>query len=408
MKKILFSLAAASLVYGASAVADVDLKVGGQAVVYYQTNDAGDNNLFGTGSKALGDTNSIANYGVQLDIGGDLGNGFVLGSQVSYLGTSGLETSIVRNTAQNDGGLNGLMGSTDALLLTQVNIAKVVGNTTVKLGRQELPKSLSPLAFSEGWNVFKNTFDAAVIINSDIPGVTLVGAAVGRANNSYDLGNWNSLQTTGTASAVDGAYMLTAQTSLIPLVTLTASYYALGDLNATAERDSASAIWVDAKLADKVLPLGLSLGLQGGQISPELSALDATTAMGAKLGLSPIDGLGVKVAYSTVNDGAVAMTNTGTGVKTPLYTQLIANQKGVRHDNNTIAAGLKYAFGGTGVFADYSISSDNSAADKDLSYVQAGVTTELSGINLLAAYINSKYGDDDAVSIVRVVARYAF
>ncbi len=407
MKKIVFSLAAASLVFGASAVADVDLKVGGQAAVYYQTNDAGDYELFGTGTKALGDTNSVANFGVQLDLGGDIGNGFTLGTQLSYLGTSGLETSIVRSVAQSDGGLNGTTTSSDALMLTQVNVAKTVGNTTVKLGRQELPKSLSPLAFSEGWNVFKNTFDAALIVNSDIPGVTLVGAAVGRSNSSYNLGDWTPLETSVVNTTANGAYMLTAQTTLIPLATVTASYYILGELGATPG-EAATAIWLDAKLADKALPLGLKVGLQGGQIAPESSALKETTAIGAKLGLSTIDGLGVKVAYSKVNSGTVGITNTGTAVKTPLYTQLIANQKGIRHDNNTIAAGINYAFGGTGVFVDYSISSDNSAADKDLSYLQAGVTTNLSGLNLLAAYINTKHGDDDAVNIVRVVARYAF
>ncbi len=53
-------------------------------------------------------------------------------------------------------------------------------NTSVKVGRQTLPKSLSPFAFSENWQQFQNTFEAALVVNSSIPNTTLVYAFVTR------------------------------------------------------------------------------------------------------------------------------------------------------------------------------------------------------------------------------------
>jgi len=147
----LVAIAAVAMTTGA--MAEIDLKTTGQAVVYYQTvENGGDTDFFAQG-------NSSANAGFQLNVNGDLGNGFGLGLQGTALGTLGLENNLVSSTMQKaDGTLNGAA-------LTKAYITKQLGNTTLKAGRQELPKSLSPLAFSESWNVFKNTFDAVVGCN---------------------------------------------------------------------------------------------------------------------------------------------------------------------------------------------------------------------------------------------------
>ena len=407
MKKTMVSLAAATMIATTAMAADkgIDFVVSGQAVVYTQT--ASD---LASGSDSLYSPEATAaNFAVQLNGAADLGNGFALGAQLTHLSTAGLQYNFVDEVNQN------LTGS--ELSVTKMNLAKKIGNTTVKLGRQELPKSLSPLAFSEGWNVVKNTFDAALVVNSDIPGVTLVGAAVDNSNDSKSVHDGGSLSTSvmnadtivGPAAINGGALMLTAQTTLVPMSTVTASYYALGDV---AVAESATALWVDAKVADKALPMGLKLGVQYGQITPE-GGLDATTAMGVKLGLAPVGGLNICLAYSSVNDGAVKVANVGTGIKTPLYTQMIANQGAIKHDNSTIMARVAYALGGTSkIIAQYSTTTDANSdnagqidnADAELIYkVKAG------GIDVLAAYVNKKDSTaDDATNIIRVVARYAF
>jgi len=287
----LVAIAAVAMTTGA--MADIDLKTTGQAVVYYQTvENGGDTDFFAQG-------NSSANAGFQLNVNGDLGNGFGLGLQGSALGTLGLENNLVSNVMQTaDGTLNGAA-------LTKAYITKQLGNTTLKAGRQELPKSLSPLAFSESWNVFKNTFDA-VVVNTDIPDTTVVGAYVSKSNNHADLSTFDNMA----ADMGRGAYMLTVANKSSKVVQPTLTYYALKDLNAVGG-ESGDAYWADIQVAADQLPV--KLGLQGGQIDPS-NGLDTTTTFGAKV-TGKASNVALKLAYSTVDDGPVSVQNVGTGVK---------------------------------------------------------------------------------------------
>ena len=430
MKKTLISLATASLIASTAMAADkgVDLDVTGQAVIYYETHTSN-----ATGDAGIADrANSNANVGVQLNVGGDLGNGFTLGSQLTFIDALGLNNNLVGDTNVKQVGGSvpntkalGSTGTTDDLALTKIFIAKKIANTTLKIGRQELPKSLSPLAFSEGWNVFKNTFDAVVAINSDIPDTTLVGAYVAAANRTTGLVGLGQMQdlTAAGLSVTNGAYMLTVANKSIPMTALTASFYSLHGIDASplgggSNGNSATAMWIDAKIADKSLPLGLTVGLQGGQISPDLADMPTandTTAMGLKVGMKPMDAVSVSLAYTTVDDGTVSVQNTGTGVKTPLFTQMVYNQAQISLDASTIVAKGAYSLGDAGtVIAQYGMTTDdadmgaNDYSEFDLMYkLKAG------GVQYFAAYIkrtwettlSSGYGSDNKV---RVWARYSF
>jgi hypothetical protein len=429
MKKTLISLATASLIASTAMAADkgVDFTTTGQAVLYYQTNDSVD---------FLSKDSSNANVGIQLNLDSDLGNGFAFGSQLTYLGTAGLEKNLVNNTMQNTNGVAGAVnqqGIDDVLALTKINIAKKIGNTTVKIGRQELPKSLSPLAFSEGWNVFKNTFEAVLIVNSDIPDTTVVAAYVGKSNQHGDLSTFGDLTPkagdAGTV-AVDGAtvggtaYMLTVQNTSLPMTTLTASYYAMNkvmaDVPALAAApvnvSGADAAWIDVKVADKSLPMGLNVGIQAGMIMTDNAYLDDTTAFGVQVGAKPMDALSLSAMFTSV-DGTddksnVAFKNVGTGTKTPLYTQMVANQDAIALDGDTIGLSAAYSMGdagtvilrGTQTSAGVSNLKGDDFTDLELLYkVKAG------GVNFLAAFVNTEVDNgSDAVNIVRVWARYAF
>jgi len=415
MKKIIISMAAASLVATSAMAADkgIDFTTTGQAVVFYQTADTAGDDLFDQ-SKAS------ANIGIQLNNVADLKNGFTLGTQLTYLGTAGLEKNLVSGTMQNVGGVVSMNDSTDEVALTKIYLAKKVANTTVKIGRQELPKALSPLAFSEGWNVFKNTYEAALLVNTDLPNTTIVGAYVGQSNKHSDLGSFTDLTVSSTAGALavtKEAYMLTVLNTSLPMTTLTGSYYALKGITAA---DSADAVWLDAKVAGKSLPMGLKAGLQVGSIMPEASITSDTNVVGLKAGVSPMESLTVCGAFTYVSgekDSAkhiAAVKNTGTGVKTPLYTQIVGNQNAIALDAKTVM--LKGA---------YSLNKDSKIIAQG-SYTQAGsrnlngngndntdlellYTTKVSGMNLLAGYLNVKNDNDDVANhIVRVVARYNF
>jgi hypothetical protein len=425
MKKTLVSLAAASLIVTSAMAADkgIDIVTTGQAVVYYETH--GDN---GKGAADIFDqSTSQANVGVQLNLAADLKNNYTFGSQVSYLGTAGLEKNLVSGVKQ-DSTLSLQSSTTDQLALTKIFVAKKAGNTTVKLGRQELPKSLSPFAFSEGWRVFKNTFESVLVVNTDIPDTTIVGAYVsgGTGHNISSTGNLTpavqGLASPAGGVEVDGtAYMLTIQNKSIPMTTITASYYDVANVNADSNAsDSATnsdiktggaqAIWIDAKVAGKDLPMGLSIGLQGGKLFSDFAGIADTTAYGAKIGLKPIDALSLSLAYSSVdgddNKMNIAVKNFGTAVKTPLYTQMVYNQDAIALDANTFVIKAVYNTGDYGkVIAQYGATSGGqsnlmyrNAKDTDYGEFDLIYKVKAAGVQYFAAYINRSWSEVNNVT----------
>jgi len=393
------------------AMAEVDFKIGGQAVVYYQTTDAGAVDLFDKDG-------ARANFGIQLNANSDLGNGFGLGVQATALNALGLNNNLVDNgnVMQLGGGDVNIGAGSDSknyFGITKAYLTKQIANTTLKLGRQELPKSLSPLAFSENWNVFKNTFDAIVAVNTDIPDTTVVGAYVSGSNPSIggDFTNFNDLRpesnALGTTTINNGAYMLTVANKSSKVVQPTVSYYALKDI---AGLESGSALWADVQV-DANLPV--KLALQGGQIDPS-NNLDKTTAYGAKI-TGKASNVDLSLAYTSVNDGDVAVQNVGTGIKTPLYTQMVANQGFISNDAKTVVLGAAMPLAAGKLIAKYGLTTDDSAAKNDYNELDLIYKFKALGTDMLAAYVMQKAdndtfanGTDDTNNIIRVWTRYNF
>jgi len=225
-------------------------------------------------------------------------------------------------------------------------------------------------------------------------------------------------------------YMITAQTKAIPMTTLTASYYALkhvggdhasGDVLGGHDGVDLDAYWIDAKIADKSFPMGLSVALQYGNLDAD--TLEDTTAWGAKVSLKPVDGLTLCAAYTDVDDGDLSVSNTGTGIKTPLFTQMVYNQNAIKQDSNTWMAKAAYNTGGYGtIIAQYSDSSTgdmNSMGDgADYSELDVIYKIKAGGVQYFAAYI-MRDTDEDTMNInvsratssddrIRVWARYNF
>jgi len=387
------------------ASADVDMKIGGQAVVYYQTSDGGgaDNAPDMFDKKA-----SSANSGLQINANADIGNGFGLGLQGTALSTWGLENNLVSGVRQGGLGNEGdTANATDYFGVTKAYLTKKISNTTLKLGRQELPKSLSPLAFSEGWNVFKNTFDAAVAVNTDIPDTTIVGAFVSRANHHGDLTTYNSLAASAGGSANvnigNGAYMLTVANKSVKELPITLSYYTLNDIKAS-KGEAGSAIWADVQ-ANFGIPV--SFGVQGGQISPE-NGLDDTKVAGIKA-TGKAGPVALKLAYSKVGAGPVAVKNVGTGVKTPLYTQMVANQNFISRDADTVVLKAAAPVGPGKLIAQYGATTDNSKASDNYNELDVIYKFKALGTTMLAAYVMQDLDSkDDPNNIIRFWTRYNF
>jgi len=288
------------------------------------------------------------------------------------------------------------------------------GNTSIKAGRQELPKALSPFAYSEDWNVFKNTFDAVVVVNSDLPDTTLVGAWVYRNNKNgmhADMSAFNALNNH------DGVFMLTAQNKSIENLTLTASWYfakdMLDDVNNTKKEDL-NILWADAQYDAG----SFNVGLQGGTAkSDAFNPKDDIVAFGAKVG-GKFNGVNVMAAYSNVNNGGGSLKgvfNVG-GETSALYTDtavnqlLVGNPLEVDANKFVVSAGVD-ALGGNilGAFAYTDSDENNTTKEFDLVY-----STNVAGIDVTAAYVYLKADvpvnakGKTKANLVRVVGSYNF
>ncbi len=392
MKITNLSLAAiAAVAMTTGAMADVDMKIGGQAVVYYQTADVGDVSFFDK-------EGARANAALQLNLNADLGNGFGMGVQGTALNTFGLEKNLVDKVMQAGGG--DLGNASDYEAITKAYLTKQIANTTLKMGRQELPKNLSPLAFSEGWNVTKNTFDAIVAVNTDLPDTTLVGAFVSRTNGNGLANDMSTFSDLAGGAAKKGAYMLTAANKSVANTPITVSYYQLPSTEL-------SAVWADVQ-ASKLGPV--NLGLQGGMVMNGATGGNDTTAIGAKVS-GKAGPANLSLAYSTVDDGDVPIHNVGTGVKTPLYTQMILNQKAIKKDADTVLLKGAMPAGPGKLIAQYGMTTANAKnlnGENDYNELDIIYKFKALGTNMLAAYVMADLDGADKVNVLRFWTRYNF
>jgi len=401
-KTLLLSVVASTMIMAGGSIAPVEPVVeapapvaaasgwdfSGQAVVYYQTLENGTGSLFDQ-------ENAKAAAGIQLSaVNKDLFAGIGAGFELSGLSSVGLENDVVSGMVQSM-----YPGDLTSAGITQAYLTYGIGNTSIKIGRQQLPKSLSPFAFSESWNVFKNTFEAGLIVNTDLPDTTLVYAYVTRSNDVFALADWSRINDNDDNGAV---HMITAQNKSIDGLTLTGTYYLAPDFTPA---DDLSVIWGDAKFAVS----DYAIALQGGTILAEDLApgLADTTAFGAKLGAT-FGMFDTSVAYSTVDDGSVPIVNFGTGVKTPLYTQMILNQGSIKSDNDTVVlrAGAKALGGKFGVA--YDMTTDNSNVSNDTTELDLTYVTTVGNVKMLAAYVLRTQDIGEDTNVVRFWARYNF
>lgn len=208
--------------------------------------------------------------------------------------------------------------------ITQAYLTYGFSNTSLKVGRQRVPKSLSPFAFTEGWQPLKNSFDTLLLINSDIPNTSLIYAGITKANgtNNADIGEFNDINENGNV-----VHMLTAQNKSIENLTITGSFYYAPNFTS---KDDLSIVWSDAKYIYN----DYTLAFQAGQIQ-SMSSTTATNAIGAKIG-GKYDIFDASLSFSYVDDGTIKLQNLGTSVKTPLYTQLILNQGHIKSNDTTV------------------------------------------------------------------------
>ena len=420
-------------------VVNSNWKLDGNAVAYYQTNDAGTHDI----ADGATTTNDID---VQLRaVNDNLFMGVGAGVELSGLYSNSDFSEGVNGAALQrvfpgtgasriqSGGVagRGFQGTVTQAYIT-FNAAEELGsNTLVKIGRQQLPKSLSPFAFSETWQPLKNSFDAALIVNKDLPKTTIVYAAVQKANSSVgDIGNF------ATVNPDDVMHMITVQNKTLPGVTYTGSIYHAPDklVISPSVNNDITIYWADLRYGAEIMDVNLNVAMQGGYIDGEknIYPTDQNTfaggmKMGAAYNMESIVGIplvaDMSVSISSVNEGEVDLLN-ATDIKTPLYTQMILNQKFIKNDANTIVGRVGFkAFGGKfGIaygYTELGDMGDTSAIGTEAVYQELDVTLKTKitpALTMFTGYIHRDYDQDKdkllisdySDEIARVWVKYNF
>jgi len=401
---------AAIMAMGVSAFADVqNIKVSGDAKLYYHTSDAGDIDMF---DKA----NSMGQAGIDLSVSANLANGVAGKLEITALNTLGLENNLVSQVWE--AGLGNQWWASEAW------IAKTFGKTTFKIGRQELD---TPFAFSEKWSIAENTFDAAVVLNQDIPKTTLVAAWVGRGNGNTALndrlGGINEAKDAEAAGGIglnfaadgadpfetyysDGAYAAGIVTTAIPMTTAQAWYYDVVNV--------AQAYWLQADVAPMK---GLTVGVQYANVDAEDAGLkNDTSAWAAKVGYE-LSGLSLSASYSSVDDGDVYIANTATGylggtAQSKLYTEAWWSYGQVSApDTDAWTLTAEYSLENVadlGLY--YTGTSTDNAKKNDMTEVTLTASKKIGNLDTTLAYIYTDFDapNSDAENTVQVYLTYNF
>jgi hypothetical protein len=235
------------------------------------------------------------------------------GFEYTAIDTLGLENNLVsgvRVKNADDDALDTVHYASKAFVTYQM------GKTTAKIGRQHLN---TPLAFTEKWNIAPNSFDAAVLINSNIENVTLIGAYVGRGNGNFGSvvapgGDFSTFGTAGyrTHAGVvnlvgDGAYAAAALIKPMKDLGINAWYYNVQGI--------ADAMWLDANYNVAGVKLGAIYAqmMTKGQTETFADTKGFALKAGSKVG--PVS---LFAAYSSIDDDAnsiLPIANVATGFK---------------------------------------------------------------------------------------------
>jgi len=417
MKLVKMSLAAALLV-GANAFAIDNIKVSGNAALNYETyGQTGDQK-----ADTFDQSSSNGQAALNLAITGDLAKGISFGTSLAVTDTLGLEQNLVGGTwagpiagaglsygaAPKAGDLNVSNGAgANQWWMSEAYIAATLGNTTAKVGRQYID---TPLAFSETWNIVSNSFAAAVLVNSDLPGTTLVGAYVGQSN-----GSWNTVANAGAGNSPFTAYTTYNKTIIGAKAVGGQGAYAAGAINnswapLTAQAwyydviNVATATWLQADLNMD----GVLAGAQYANMDPSSvllggagKGLKNSEAAAVMVGYEVKDTVTLKAAYSQTSEvGALNIQNTATGGASKLYTEAWWNYGNVGLPGTTavMVSADAPVMEGTDVFAQYN---DMTIAPKGmdtdaLHELTLGANTKVGPLAASVAYIYSDLDSADA------------
>lgn len=413
MKLVKMSLATAVLL-GASAFAIDNVKVSGDAKLYYSTSDEGTNiDLFDKDGAA-------ADTALRLGVTGDLLKGVSFGVTGYAVSTLGLENNLVSgvwsgaHTATGNGSSFGAQVNDD-MWIGEAWLATTMGKTTAKAGRMELD---TPLAFSEKWNIATNTFEGAVLINQDLPDTTLIGAWVGKGNGSGAAAagipasagvNGGVVNGGGAMNTFvsDGVYVAAVVNNSFKPLVAQAWYYNVSNI--------ADAYWLQADW-DCQLVKDVKIGVQYANMDPKnvglTLATDDSSAYAVQVAYAGIQNLKLSAAYSSADEAATGKTslnisNVATGFgQSKLYTEATWVDSFGRvgaAGTDTWNAKASYDMKDIAKFCASYTNADNSAAASvgDMQEIALSASKSFGPLDAKLAYINTELDADKDYNTVQ-------
>ncbi|MDD2790705.1 MAG: porin [Sulfurimonas sp.] len=410
MKLTKMSLVAALLI-GSSAFAIENVKVAGDAKLFYSTSDEGQYSLTDY-------ENSMAQAGINVGLTADLTEGVSAGVSVQGLSSLGLENQMVAKVWEGS--------PKDSYWFDEAWIAGTLGKTTAKVGRMELD---TPLVYTEKWSMATNTFEAGVLINQDIPDTTLVGAYVGSSNGA------TLLHPSGTLGAGGG---VTVDNDNVSNTTFNQFYngaYAVGAVNNSFKPLNVQAWYYDATRIVNSSWLQADLSMSGFILGAQYTAQDDQTAVtdskqsayALKAGYEIKDIATLSAAYSSTSNDNVggSITTVGANYATlgsysaassKLYTEMWwafgnVSATDTKAYNIVIESPVN---GLVDLYASYSSADhgNDSSVNPDATAKEVTVTLSKSfgPLDTTLAYINYDSGvtDTDAVNYLQAYLTYNF
>ena len=259
---------------------------------------------------------------------------YISGSYYGFITGATFQTSHIVTEDNN----NGVFASDldgQGSVLSEVYIDYKLSNTSVKVGRQFLntPLVSSAIDGKSSESLVKDSFEAYVLTNTDIPDTVLVAGYVDKYQAKATAGNIGSFE-----QFQDGAYTFYVKNNSIKDLTLQAQYL---KVNAIAANSDIKDLYLQA---DYELA-GHTLSAQ--YLKSKDESKGANLEDGQLFGLRAMGPLGIgKLGYiaaynSSTKDGEVNL-GAGTGTTDTPFTAMPVNGGGVpvRADTDTLVGGI--------------------------------------------------------------------
>lgn len=217
-------------------------------------------------------------------------------------------------------------------VMSEAYLEYTLSNTSLKVGRQfiQTPLLSSGIEGKSSESIIKDSFEAYVLTNTDLPNTTLVAGYVNKYQAPTDS-NGNEGEFT---DVEDGAYTIYLKNNSIENLTLQAQYL---DVNGTTAANDKDALYfqADYQLGAQTLSAQY-LNSSNGTADGELFGLKATGPLG-------IWKLGYLVAYNSSTDKTGDVyTGAGEGTSDTPFTAMPVHGGGVpsRADTDTVVGAI--------------------------------------------------------------------